>query len=227
MRKIEQAPEPEGFDEKVRQPGMEFLATHPKGTKPKDYWKECKDDLYDAYAGYCAYTTFRITPRSDAVVDHFLPKAGKEGRGQIYEWSNYRLSSFYVNCVKNEGVGIIDPVDLPANAFVLDDSMRLHVNHGAFDSEEDAQKAEFTLARLGLNSQAYIRDRRDNINELLHLDDPREGCDCLRIPAMPSREGAFALRRQSLFLYEEAVRLGYCEPVHQGADAQAQNKNPG
>lgn len=214
MRKVTPAEEPKDFDVSVRQPGRSYLEKHP-GKAPKDFWNKCKSDLYKAYEGYCAYTTFRIIPRDSAVVEHFLPKSLRQNLDECYEWRNYRLASFHVNSVKGAATDLFDPFLLPQHAFVLDDAMFLHVNRAAFATEHDAEKAEYTLLRLGLNSNDLLEDRREAFSEFLCLgvdsEDPRHIC----FPEHPSncKDCIHALQRHSLFLYEEAVRFGYCLPI--------------
>ncbi len=202
MIKISQAPEPAEFDENVRQPGLKFLKEHPDA-EPRDFWSACKGELYAAYRGYCAYTTFRIVPRTDATVDHFIPKSIR--RDLCYEWSNYRLCSPHANAVKKDATGLLDPVSLPEDAFFLREDGSIEANPAAFASENELAAAVYTVSRLRLNSPVLMRDREELLDALLAS---------IRDAGPENREAvcrcaARSLRRQSLFLYEQAVRMNY------------------
>lgn len=205
MIKIKPAEEPSDFEERVRKPGLDYLAVHP-GKGPKPLWNNCRNDLYNAYGGYCAYTTFRINSRLDAVVDHFLPKSSHVDK--VYEWSNFRLSSFHVNSVKKDSENIVDPFKLPENAFHLEEDMILAVNDGAFLSEEECTLAHETIKRLKLNSRELIDDRNDMLNEFFRIK--KEDADANNQQIL-----AYLLNRRSRFLYQEAVRLEYIAPLEQ------------
>ena len=202
MIKISQAQEPADFDEKVRRPGLRFLKEHPD-SNPKDFWSACKGELYAAYRGYCAYTTFRIVPRTDATVDHFMPKSIR--RDLSYEWSNYRLCSPHANAVKKDATGLLDPVSLPENAFFLREDGSIEANPAAFSSENELASAVHTVSRLRLNSPALVYDRAEHLDTLLaniaeaSPENRDAACRC----------AARSLRRQSRFLYEQAVRMNY------------------
>lgn len=203
MIRVERKEEPADFDKKVRARGEAYLSKHP-GKEPLNYWKNCKEDLYRAYNGYCAYTTFRINGRLDAVVDHFLPKSRHPEL--CYEWSNYRLSSFHINSVKKDSEQVIDPFELPEDAFRLAEDMRIEVNLEAFSREEDLDLARKTLQILNLNSPALVEDRVRMQDEALSLI--KEGM---------SEDVAFIvskqLLKQSRFIHREAVRKGYVKSI--------------
>lgn len=201
MIRVEPAAEPDNFDATVRQPGLKYLAENP-GREPRAYWKACKRDLFHAYHGYCAYTTFRINSRNDAVVDHFLPKSRHPDL--CYEWSNYRLSSFHINSVKNNAENISDPFTLPDNAFRLTAGMKVEVNAEAFRTEEERRLAQHTIYRLKLNSSELIADRRCMLDAAMEL--LKNGREKASVVAQ-------VLRHQSRFIYNEAVRMGCVPPV--------------
>lgn len=205
MIKIEPAEEPSDFEKKVRKPGLAYLAAHP-GKEPKSLWNNCRSDMYNAYGGYCAYTTFKINSRLDAVVDHFLPKSSHVDK--VYEWSNFRLSSFHVNSVKKDSENIVDPFKLPENAFHLEEDMILAVNDGAFLSEEECTLAHETIKRLKLNSRELIDDRNEMLIEFLRIKKEYSDVHSKQILAC-------LLNGRSRFLYQEAVRLKYIEPLEQ------------
>ena len=203
MIRVERKEEPADFDREVRVPGNHFVSQNP-GKEPRKFWNKCREDLYKAYGGYCAYTTFKINCRLDAVVDHFLPQSlHPELR---YEWSNYRLASFHINSVKKDAEPIFDPFELPEDAFRLAEDMSIVVNPGAFPSEEDLALANETLRRLKLNCPELIADRMEMRDEALRLIE--EGM---------SEEAALIVSKQLLeqsrFLHREAVRKGYVKPL--------------
>jgi hypothetical protein len=88
--------EPENFDEKVRQPGNNWLAknTDPK-KRPIDYWSKFKSDLADGFNNLCGYS---VMYEPLGTVEHFLSR--ENHRHLAYEWSNYRFASGWVNSSK-------------------------------------------------------------------------------------------------------------------------------
>lgn len=144
MIRLQIAPEPPSFDEKVRKPGQNALALlagerlpHrrrgrptaatrkagetrvPKTIEDFDYWRECLDDLHDAYRGICAYYAFRIEKATLPQVDHFVAK--KDLAPEVaYEWRNYRLACGYANTCKNEHPDVLDPASIEDGWFQLD-----------------------------------------------------------------------------------------------------------
>ncbi|MGN0874366.1 MAG: hypothetical protein ACI4OZ_04165 [Akkermansia sp.] len=130
-------------------------------------------------------------------MDHFLPKSRHPD--QCYEWSNYRLSSFHINSVKNNAENISDPFTLPDNAFRLTAGMKVEVNAEAFRTEEERRLAQHTIYRLKLNSSELIADRRCMPDAAMELsENDRDKASVV----------AQVLRRQSRFIYNEAVRMG-------------------
>ncbi len=205
MIRVERQEEPPNFDKEVRARGNDYVAKHP-GEKPPAYWNNCKGDLYRAYGGYCAYTTIRINGQSNSVVDHFLPQSRHPELR--YEWSNYRLSSFYINSVKRDAEPIIDPFELPENAFHLAEDMSIEVNPEAFANEEAVALAQDTLRRLKLNSPEWLADREGFLEEALKLQ--QEGKTRDKTNDLHISRQLYGLSR---FLHQEAVRMGYVKPI--------------
>ena len=203
MIRVERKEEPADFNEEVRVPGNNFVARNPK-RKPPKYWNKCRGDLYKAYEGYCAYTTFKINCRLDAVVDHFLPQSRHPELR--YEWSNYRLASSHINSVKKDAEPIFDPFELPEEAFRLAEDMRIEVNPEAFSDEKDLALASETLRRLGLNRPELIADRTEMQDEALRLIGEGMSDEIALIVSE-------SLLKQSRFLHREAVRKGYVKPL--------------
>lgn len=205
MIRVERMDEPAGFNEKVRVPGKAYVGKNPE-KKPPKFWKECRSELYKAYDGYCAYTTFKINGQLNAVVDHFLPQSLHPEL--LYEWSNYRLSSFHINSVKKDCELIIDPFELPENAFRLADDMSIEVNSEAFTNEEDRTLAHNTLQFLKLNRPEWLADRARMLEEALELKkEASKGDEAYHF--LISKQ----LYKQSRFLHQEAVRMGYVNPI--------------
>lgn len=196
---MERKEEPANFDRDVRIPGNAYISKHPRKKTPA-YWEKCKGDLYKAYGGYCAYTTFKIKGQLNAVVDHFLPKSRHPAL--CYEWSNYRLSSSYINSVKKDSERIIDPFELPEDAFRLADDMRIEVNSEAFSNEDDRALAHDTLRILHLNCPEWVASRMEMQEEALRLIEEGMGGNTALIVSKQ-------LLGQSRFLHREAVRKGY------------------
>lgn len=205
MIRVNPAPEPVAgpphffdFDARVRRKGLAWLKQYAKG-KPYPYWTACRPSLYDAYGGYCCYTTFRISPRDSAVVEHFLPKSAN--REEVYEWRNYRLASFHVNSVKGSKANVIDPMDLPEDAFTLTADMSLKVNpEAAWQSDRQRTLAAETVKSLQLDSLELKSDRRAWMAALLGM---------LKTNPGSVAELAVLFRQRSAFLYREAERRGY------------------
>ncbi|TAE56905.1 MAG: hypothetical protein EAZ87_17265 [Nostocales cyanobacterium] len=123
MIPVQFQPEPDDFDEKVRNPGLAFLS---KVRTPKTedwqkgaYWQKSLDDLCKSYSRICAYSAQWI-PRTEGspTVDHFLPKSKKPE--WAYEWDNFRLACLKLNARKRDSLDIIDPCSLPKDCFILD-----------------------------------------------------------------------------------------------------------
>ena len=100
MIPVQRQPEPQDFDQKVRQPGAKFLATvtPPSQWENRDYWRRSLPELYIAYGGYCAYLALKIPRRAgggEPTVDHFLLKSLHPALA--YEWNNFRLASAKMN----------------------------------------------------------------------------------------------------------------------------------
>ena len=87
MIHVEQPPEPEEFDGRVRMPGMRWLEAHP-GSRPKDFWSQFKAALAEGFGNLCAYSAMY---EPVGTVDHYL--SCENHRHLAYEWSNYRYAS--------------------------------------------------------------------------------------------------------------------------------------
>lgn len=199
MIPVERKGKPQDFDEKVRQPGRDWLEKQnfydfslpattcqrvPKRTKFPAHWQKCAKQLYETYDGICAYLSiklFKIT--GDNSVDHFLPK--NLYPGLAYEWSNYRLSSLGVNRTKSTQVDILDP----------------------FEIEPDTFRIEILTGRI-YPSPTAPQEKADRTIKVLHLDDiDHRNCRCNIIQEY--LDGKFTLeycRRNYPFIHSELVR---------------------
>src|SRR5689334_4937161 len=99
--------EPQNFDETVRRPGKDWLASKglplvgplPKKIQLADYWTRCTPELRRLYGGMCAYMSVYIPEVvGDASVEHFKPKSLYAEHA--YEWNNYRFVCGMLNSCK-------------------------------------------------------------------------------------------------------------------------------
>ena len=126
MIPVAEKPEPAGFDDQVRQPGLKWLQDNrvaldqppPDPAKLPTYWRRTQRQLWTAYDGVCAYLCIYFEWRLGAQsTDHFIAKSRLAG--QVYEWSNYRLSCLGMNRAKNRFDDILDPFEIAAETFLL------------------------------------------------------------------------------------------------------------
>ena len=158
MIRFERVPEPADFDRRARAPGNRWLADHPGGRRPKDFWTPFKGTLADGFRNLCAYSAMH-----DAVgsVDHFV--SVDENRSQAYEWDNYRYCAAWINSSKgNAPAGdLLDPYEIEDGWFeLLLPSLQLRVSDAV--PEEFRERAEYVLIRLHLCSdERVMRQRRE------------------------------------------------------------------
>lgn len=156
MIHFDASPEPDDFNEKVRQPGAAWLALHPTG-RPKDFWGKCKGDLADGFRSLCAYSAM-FEPVG--TVDHYL--SCDADRQQAYEWSNYRYASGWINSSKRTADDtVLDPFQVEDGWFeIILPSLQLVLTDVV--PPEKKELAEFTLTRLRLrDDERVIRQRRE------------------------------------------------------------------
>jgi hypothetical protein len=156
MLKFNPPVEPENFDEKVRQPGNNWLAknTDPK-KRPIDYWSKFKSDLADGFNNLCGYS---VMYEPVGTVEHFLSR--ENHRHLAYEWSNYRFASGWVNSSKGTlDNQVLDPFEVADDWFeILLPSLQLVVTDKV--PPEKLEKAEFTLKRLRLQNGSQVMRQR-------------------------------------------------------------------
>lgn len=146
MIPVQPRPEPDDFDAKVRQPGLQALA---RGVaKPPDLWTLCSLQLWDSYKGICSYLCVLIPRGMVRTVDHFLAKSKR--RDLIYEWSNYRLASSLMNSRKREFEDVLDPFEVEDGWFVLELSFLQILPNPDLDPATRT-RVQATIDRLKLN----------------------------------------------------------------------------
>ena len=193
-------PEPDDFDDKVRKPGLEWLAKRgipvsaplPAGRMLPSYWQRALEQLGTAYSQVCSYFAVRIdTVTGDLTTDHFVPKSKAPGRA--YDWANLRLACLRANRRKREHEDVLDPVGLKPETFhinLADGSIRANAN---LDSELRAA-ARKTISRLQLDDAKLRRRRASDYSQYLE-----NGGD--------NRAEAI-LKTVSPFVWQEAARQG-------------------
>jgi hypothetical protein len=166
------APEPPGFDEKVRKPGLRAIAelvgdpSLPKRPGPQrkkiadhredippdsfpPYWRDTLDEMMAAHKGVCAYMAIHIHKVIGApTVDHMIPRSVDWSR--VYEWDNYRLACSLMNSKKKDAVDVIDPFKVKPGWFELE-LVGFQVMPGAAISPRIRNQVYRTINRLGLN----------------------------------------------------------------------------
>ena len=154
MIPVRQVPEPEYFDDRIRQPGLAFLNRYPD-REPKPLWMFAHDDLRRSYKRTCAYHCRRVV---GGTVDHFLPK-GKY-RALAYEWSNYRFCSDAANRAKAAKVGLVDPFKVGRSWFAIA-FPQCDVVLGEDLPTAMRAEARFTIEALHLNAEVLVKDRAE------------------------------------------------------------------
>ena len=164
MIAVQQQPEPPDFDAKVRQTGVAWMRAHgiadnqplPRGTRLKDYWRECKPDVYERYGRCCAYLAVYMQDIGEVTIDHFIPKSLRPDLA--YEWSNYRLASALINARKLQSCDVLDPFAVQNGWFHLELVTGHIYPNPALDSPA-IEKVQTTIARLKLDD-ANCRETR-------------------------------------------------------------------
>ena len=158
---VQEEPEPEEFEARVRVPGQAFLATvpHPSTNqwKSRSYWRRVLAELHGKYDGICAYTCHWIAPDTGwDTVEHFVPKDSEPTLA--YEWSNYRLVCGRMNGRKGTKQDVLDPFALRDGTFALH-FPSLQIRPSEECTPELAKEAVGTIKRLGLNDSLCVKAR--------------------------------------------------------------------
>lgn len=188
MIRVEQEPEPEGFDKTVRLPGAAALAA---GTAQlPSHWRKCIPELLAAYNRVCAYSCFFI-PRvvGGPSVEHFAPKS--RSRARAYEWSNYRLVCALMNSRKNSFEDVLDPFEIEDGWFELE-FLFFQVRPADGLDAQLTQAIDETIDRLKLNDEECCQARIDWFEDW-KLEGFSSGY----------------MQRHAPFLFREAVRQGH------------------
>lgn len=181
MIRVTPAPEPAGFDEAVRKPGLRALAEmvgeepvppRVKGRKHKKvadrredlpaesfrpYWTRALNDLMTAYHRICAYSCFRIHPVTGSrSVDHLAAKS--RAWHQAYEWTNYRLACSLLNTRKSDFTDVLDPFLIGDDWFELE-LVGFQVKPAKHLRTAIRAQVQATIDRLGLNDFRTHRER--------------------------------------------------------------------
>ena len=197
MIPVTPAPEPPGFDTKVRKPGKRAIERLKAEATPPDelvdrlpsLWRKAIPDLMKAYNEICAYSCFRIHAVTGAAsVDHMAPKSREWHL--IYEWSNFRLASSRMNSRKDNWLDVLDPFELEDGWFRIELS-GFQVCPGRRLSAEIRAQVEATICRLKLNDYAFRTTRES------HAADFWTGRICFDVLVRESPFVAMELRRQN------------------------------
>ncbi len=164
---------PRDFARKVRQPGLADLAARgislnspaPKGFKFKACWSESQEQLWQAYAGTCAYLAIYFDyPTGASSTDHFVPKS--QHPDLAYEWSNFRLSCLGPNRRKGTQA-ILDPFTLPSETF------HLVLSSGEIKPASPSNQAAIdTIRILDLDSPGHRQMRQKHWQQYTRHKDP-------------------------------------------------------
>lgn len=173
MMRVTLAPEPDTFDERVRQPGLRALdrlarkLSVPKSDIPSsklpDHWHRSLGDLLAAYNRICSYLCLYI-PRGTGArsVDHMVPKSLAWDR--TYEWDNYRLACSLMNSRKGDAVHVLDPFEVEDGWFVLE-LVAFQVLPAGGLADPTATRVEDTIERLRLNDEECCGAREEYAEE--------------------------------------------------------------
>lgn len=178
-------PEPADFDEKVRQPGLRYLKSHPHGSL-KPYWQAMTAALWEAYGGVCAYLAIYFEYVTGAAsTDHVVAKS--QERSLAYEWSNYRLASLAMN--RKKGIHeVLDPCELEDDSFFIN-FLDGEIYPNPEKNEDYRSRCQRTIDVLQLNDALCKRMR------LEHFQAFAEGNVSMAY-----------LKRGSPFVYQEVIR---------------------
>jgi hypothetical protein len=157
MRRFQRKPEPAGFDEECRQPGLAWLQRNPPPKRPRDFWSPFRAQLCDAFDQLCGYSCMY---EPVGTVDHYL--SCSVHRERAYEWSNFRFASQWINSSKRTADDdVLDPFEVEDGWFeILLPSLQLVLTDRV--PPEHRTRAEHTLLRLHLrNDPRVIRQRAE------------------------------------------------------------------
>jgi hypothetical protein len=171
MIHVNKQPEPESFDERVRQPGNEFLTNCPQPNSKQwskyNYWNRISSELYQSYGGICAYSGQWFSKTTSQVsVDHFYPKSLYPE--QAYEWDNYRLTTQTMNGYKGDKI-VMDPFEIQDGDLTIDFPSCL-VKPRKDMTPAEKSKAKMTIQILHLNDEEQADQRCGVVLEYINGD---------------------------------------------------------
>lgn len=168
MIRVTESPEPPRFDELVKVPGQEFLATNPtpKWNEFKPLWRAILGEIRDAYRSVCAYSCHFVPfDTGGDTVEHYRPKTLYPQLA--YEWSNYRFVCSRLNGRKGNFEDVLDPFQIENGWFVIDFPSLL-VKPGREVTAAVREQVLASISRLKLNDEATcVRQRSYYVNEFL------------------------------------------------------------
>lgn len=199
MIHVDMKPEPANFDELVRTPGTDFLASHPNPTRKEweahSYWRNILTEFRRLYGGICAYSCHWIAPDTGAkTVEHFVPKSVDPSLA--YEWENYRLVCSLLNSRKRTKTDTLDPFEVEDGWFVISFPALLVKPGPGLDADLTA-KIKQTIKRLKLNDEESCLENRAKY--------VKDYC----IGGLPFSH----LRKEAPFLAKELERQGLVERI--------------
>lgn len=146
--------EPNEFDGEVRRPGRAWLAKR-RGGRPPDYWRKAKPALQSAFFNRCGYSAMLD---HCGTVDHFI--AQDLDPELLYEWSNLRYASQWLNSSKQAAEGVLDPYEVGEGWFEVElPSLQLVATDRV--PPDKRELVEATLQRLPIrDDERVIRQRQ-------------------------------------------------------------------
>jgi hypothetical protein len=169
MIRVERAPEPPGFDARVRVPGRRWLESSRKNLP--GYWRRVLHELREAFQDRCAYTAMWLS--APGTVDHFVSR--NEDRSLSYEWQNLRYAAAWVNSSKSalRASELLDPCEIGEDWFeIVLPLCQLRVTERC--PEDLRGRAHFMLRRLGLDHGPNVLSFRQKIYEMYRKGLPLE-----------------------------------------------------
>ena len=170
-------PEPADFDQRVRQPGRDWLTSHgialdeapPKASDLPNYWTRSNKQLWLAYSGVCAYLAiFFEWVTGASSTDHFIAKS--KHAGDAYEWNNYRLSCLGPNRNKGKFEDVLDPIGIQSDTFELNLTTGEIRPNPSLDATQKSA-ARKTIKRLKLDSPEHNLMRAEHFSRYLRAKD--------------------------------------------------------
>lgn len=197
MIPVAKAREPSHFHRKVRLPGLKWLQANaivangppPAPAKLPPYWQKTSKQLWEAYAGVCAYLSVYFEwPLGASSTDHFVAKS--RDAGAAYEWLNYRLACLGANRNKNRFDDILDPFEIEPDTFLLNLASG-KIKPNPRKRGDIPKRAKETIERL------HLDDPETNAMRAAHYEDFLKG----------DINGSY-LQKHSPFVWYEAQRQG-------------------